>query len=155
MFENAFGHPECAQRSKEVDPSHDLRLLVEHMMYSKLHVLTKDRPIYAPQKTKKKAAASQSIHTTSAIVDILATGAEIWNSGKFHEFLRTTTYDPALGYPVEDEPEASRDQHLFHTDTAFDRTDTNPLEIDTFDDLDDGDSYSRVGGLGTLGGGIN
>ncbi|KAJ7897857.1 hypothetical protein B0H14DRAFT_2557375 [Mycena olivaceomarginata] len=69
------------------------------MMEAQLYVLTANRPIYAPLKVNKKGVVA-SRPRVSAIVDSFDLGAQILNSGKFREFIRTTTWDPAAGYPV-------------------------------------------------------
>ncbi|KAI0061124.1 hypothetical protein BV25DRAFT_795265 [Artomyces pyxidatus] len=149
-FARTFGHADRARRHKEVDVGQDLRLLTENMLHARLHVKTPDRPIYAalPKKTKKNTNATTTPRT--AIVDALDTGAEAWNDGKFTEYLRTTTWDPALGYPVG----SSTIDDVLLNGTAFDQID-NPLSVDAFDDTDDGDDHApRCTGLGSLGGGM-
>jgi hypothetical protein len=58
---------------------------------------------------KKQSSKKQAI---SAIIDVQVVGAEIWQNGKFSEFLKNTTFDPATGYPI---PE--KDDHNGHLDT--------------------------------------
>jgi hypothetical protein len=60
-------------------------------------------------------------------------GAQEWN-GKFTEFIRTTTYDKELGYPLSAAPEESHDTTL-DTNTPFDNTTENPLTYDSYADL--------------------
>jgi len=79
-------------------------------------------------------------------------GAEEWN-GKFTEFIKTTTYDPALGgYPpptASSSTGAVRDTTL-DTNTAFDNLTRNPLTYDNFVDVH---SSEEPGITGALGGG--
>ena len=49
----------------------------------------------------------------STIVDIQVLGAKIWQNGKFTDFLKNTTYEPATGYPI---PEKDHDDHDIHGD---------------------------------------
>ncbi|KAJ7153178.1 hypothetical protein C8R43DRAFT_1187881 [Mycena crocata] len=103
-FSRTFGFADRARRHKEVDVGQDLRLLTETMMDARLHVLTPNRPIYAPLKVNKKGVVAAGPRV-SAIVDAFDTGAQILNGGKFREFVRDTAWDPAAGYPVEAEAE--------------------------------------------------
>ncbi|KAJ7933704.1 hypothetical protein B0H13DRAFT_2306538 [Mycena leptocephala] len=98
QFARTFGFADRARRHKEVDIGQDLRLLTETMMDAQLHVLTPNRPIYAPLKVNKKGVVASGPRV-SAIVDSFDLGAQILNGGKFREFIRTTTWDPAAGYP--------------------------------------------------------
>ncbi|KAJ7846188.1 hypothetical protein B0H14DRAFT_2584259 [Mycena olivaceomarginata] len=130
QFARTFGFVDRARRHKEVDVGQDLRLLTETMMDAQLHILTPNRPIYAPLK--------------------------ILYAGKFREFVRTTTWDPAAGYPVE-APETGPDEDdPLLNGSVFDRVDHNPLGREGFDDMDDGDAHvQRYPGLGSLGGGMD
>jgi hypothetical protein len=125
------------------------------MMDAQLHVLTPNRPIYAPLKINKKGVVAPGPRV-SAIVDSFDLGAQILNGGKFREFIRTTTWDPAAGYPVG-APETGPDEDdPLLNGSVFDRVDSNPLGRDGFDDMDDGDAHAqRYPGLGSLGGGMD
>ncbi|KAJ7496051.1 hypothetical protein B0H11DRAFT_1910318 [Mycena galericulata] len=110
--------------------------------FRELHVLTPNQPIYAPLKVNKKG--------------VVASGPRILNGGKFREFIRTTTWDPAAGYPVG-APELGPDEDdPLLNGSVFDRVDSNPLGRDSFNDMDDGDAHmQRFPGLGSLGGGMD
>ncbi|KAJ7848701.1 hypothetical protein B0H14DRAFT_2582839 [Mycena olivaceomarginata] len=155
QFARTFGFTYRARRHKEVDVGQDLCLLTETMMEAQLYVLTANRPIYAPLKVNKKGVVA-SRPRVSAIVDSFDLGAQILNSGKFREFIRTTTWDPAAGYPVA-APEVGPDEDdPLLNGSVFDRVDSNPLARDGFDHMDDGDSHAqRYPGLGSLGGGMD
>jgi hypothetical protein len=155
QFARTFGFADRAQRHKEVDVGQDLRLLTDTMMDAQLHVLTPNRPIYAPLKVNKKGVVAPGPRV-SAIIDSFDLGAQILNGGKFREFIRTTTWDPAAGYPVGAlETDPDEDDPLLNG-SVFDRVDSNPLRRDGFDDMDDGDSHAqRYPGLGSLGGGMD
>jgi len=103
------------------------------------------RQVWAPTKPKKGKKETKSA-PRSAIFDVQVTGAEIWQA-KFKEFLRATTYDPALGYPV-----GSTDTVDTRLDngTAFDG-ERNPLTAESYDDLHGDDADAE--GLGGIGGG--
>jgi hypothetical protein len=78
------------------------------------------------------------------------------NGGKFREFIRTTTWDPAAGYPVGALETGPDEDDLLLNGSVFDRVDSNSLGRDGFDDMDDGDAHAqRYPGLGSLGGGMN
>ena len=120
-----------------------MRILVEDMLR---HGIDKN----SPQKRMVPAVKKQSgkKEAASAIFDIKVVGAEIWQNGKFSEFLKNTTYDPATGYPI---PEKDDHDHRLDTGTVFDSTEKNPLEHESFDDLH-GDDDDEIG-LNSLGGG--
>ncbi|KAI0318809.1 hypothetical protein OF83DRAFT_1170743 [Amylostereum chailletii] len=163
-FARAFGYPDRARRSKEVDVGQDLRLLTENLIHSRLHVPTADRPIYANTSSKQgKKQASDDDTRPSAIVDAIDVGGELWNNGKFTEFIRATTWDPAVGYPVGQvvvdamgsESVEDADDVLMNG-SVFDQTTVNPLAQDAFEDIDDGDDHTqRAPGMGGLGGGMD
>ncbi|KAJ7803566.1 hypothetical protein B0H14DRAFT_3777036 [Mycena olivaceomarginata] len=154
QFARTFGFADRARRHKEVDVGQDLRLLTETMLDARLHVLTGNRPIYVPLKVNKRGDVATGPRV-SAIVDSLETGAQALHGGKFKEFIRSTAWDPASGYPVGMpgiSPEA--DDPLVNG-SVFDRVDQNPLARDGFNDVDDGDTHEqRYLGLGSLGGGL-
>ena len=138
-----FGDSDIPRRSKEISFLEDMRVLVEDLHRHGIH----NKP---PKKRmvpalKKKNAKKDS---GSAIFGIEVVGAEIWQNGKFTEFVKNTTYDPAIGYPI---PEKDEHDGRLDTDTVFDSTENNPLEHESFDDLH-GDENDETG-LNSLGGG--
>ncbi|KAJ7481934.1 hypothetical protein FB451DRAFT_1171061 [Mycena latifolia] len=153
-FARTFGFADRARRHKEVDVGQDLRLLTETIMDAQLHVLTPNRPIYAPLKVNKKGVVAAGPRV-SAIVDSFDVGAQILNGGKFREFIRSTAWDPAAGYPVEAPETTPNSNDPLVNGSVFDRVDENPLARDGFNDTDDGDAHEqRYPGLGALGGGM-
>ncbi|KAJ7786981.1 hypothetical protein B0H14DRAFT_3582298 [Mycena olivaceomarginata] len=58
QFARTFGFTDHARRHKEVNVGQDLCLLTETMMDAQLHVLTPNRPIYAPLKVNKKGVST-------------------------------------------------------------------------------------------------
>ncbi|KAJ6578242.1 hypothetical protein B0H19DRAFT_1253505 [Mycena capillaripes] len=152
QFARTFGFADRARRHKEVDVGQDLRLLTETMMDVQLHVFTPNRPIYAPLKVNKKGLVASGPRV-SAIVDSFDLGAQILNGGKFREFIRTTTWDPAVGYPFAALETGPNEDDPLLNGSVFD---SNPLGRDGFDDMDDGDAHAqRYPGLGSLGGGMD
>jgi hypothetical protein len=83
----------------------------------------------------------------SAIADIFVKGAE-WNS-KFEEFIRTTTYDKELGYPLPTSTDKGSDT-IPETGTAFDNT-NNPLTFNSYVDLHGNEDESGSMGIRALG----
>ncbi|KAF8809350.1 hypothetical protein BYT27DRAFT_7094658, partial [Phlegmacium glaucopus] len=137
-----FGNPDRSQRSKEISFQEDLWVLVEDMECLVMHQETATvRPVLAPTKVTTK---NENEPEVSAIFDGQVAGAEIWLNGNFREFMKSTTYDPAVGYPITND---NRDTRL-DSETVFDNV-TNPLEHDSYDDVH-GD---EDGTLGSLGGG--
>ncbi|KAJ7800306.1 hypothetical protein B0H14DRAFT_3785954 [Mycena olivaceomarginata] len=154
MVANFFGDPDRARRSKEIRFHQDIEALVTEMQRRKFHVVSQDQHfVPAPPKKVRKNA----LQTTrppeplrSAIVDVFVKGAEEWN-GKFADFIKSTTFDPALGgYPPPSESSTSglHDTTL-DTNTAFDSLTHNPLTYDSYNDLHGGED----GISGALGGG--
>ena len=138
-----FGNSETPRRSKEISFLEDMRVLVEDMERRGIHQSPpKKRIIPAVQKQSGRKEA------VSAVVDVQVVGAEIWENGKFSEFLKNTTYDPATGYPI---PEHDDHDSRLDTGTVFDSTEDNPLEYENFNDLH-GDDDDEMG-LNSLGGG--
>ncbi|PPQ79975.1 hypothetical protein CVT24_003795 [Panaeolus cyanescens] len=137
-FSSTFGYADRARKHKEVKIEDDLRILCQDMLKASLHILTPDRPILVtPKPTKSRRS-------------------EILNDGKFSEFIRTTCWDSAFGYPADSVSSATQDssQGLLVSDTAYDTTDSNPISTDDFNDVDDGDILQqRCAGFGSLGGG--
>ena len=148
LVANFFGDPDRERRSKEVKFQEDLRVLVEEMERKKLQKLSAThRFVAATVKPSKAKKPKKPQPLKSAIFDVQVVGAEIWQNGSFSEFLRSTTYDPALGYPLGHLD--TRDTRL-NNGTVFD-SETNPLVADSYEDLhgDEGDAA----GLGGIGGG--
>jgi hypothetical protein len=124
------------------------------MLDARLHILTADRPVYAPLKVNKKGVVAKGPRV-SAIVDSFDTGAQILHGGKFKEFIRSTAWDPASGYPVEAQELTPSAEDPLVNGSVFDRVDGNPLARDGFNDVDDGDAHEqRYLGLGSLGGAL-
>ncbi|KAF6764945.1 hypothetical protein DFP72DRAFT_1058761 [Ephemerocybe angulata] len=93
-----FGNPDRRRKSKELSFKEDLRVLVEDMERHQLH-----------KELQKRLVPDMKAKTpgVSAIFDVMAKGAEIWQDGKWSEFLKATTYDEAEGYPIGFEPDAN------------------------------------------------
>lgn len=116
------------------------------METKKLHKLsTKPNFITAAVKPSK-AKKPKTPKLKSAIFDIHEEGAVIWQA-KFAEFIRATTYDSALGYPLKSLD--TQDDRL-NNGTVFDG-ETNPIVFDSYEDLH-GDENDTTG-LGGIGGG--
>ncbi|KAJ7786988.1 hypothetical protein B0H14DRAFT_3506086 [Mycena olivaceomarginata] len=81
QFARTFGFTDHARRHKEVNVGQDLCLLTETMMDAQLHVLTPNRPIYAPLKVNKKGVVASGPRV-SAIVDSFDLGVRILNGGE-------------------------------------------------------------------------
>ncbi|KAJ7795466.1 hypothetical protein B0H14DRAFT_3554157 [Mycena olivaceomarginata] len=119
LVANFFGDPDRARRSKVVKFYQDIEALISEMQRRKFHVVNAKGhfvPAPPPKKTTKKAVTDDS--RRSAIADIFVKGAEEWNS-KFEEFIRTTTYDKELGYPLPTSADKGSDT-IPETGTAFD-----------------------------------
>ncbi|KAJ6495492.1 hypothetical protein C8R45DRAFT_1095125 [Mycena sanguinolenta] len=154
QFAHTFGFVDRARRHKEVDVGQDLRLLAETMVDARLHVLTANRPVYVPLKVNKKGQVPKGPRV-SAIIDSFETGAQLLHDGKFTEFIRATTWDPASGYPVGTLESSSEGDDPLVNGSVFDRVDGNPLARDGFNDVDDGDTHEQSFlGLGSLGRGL-
>ncbi|KAJ7443553.1 hypothetical protein FB451DRAFT_1568645 [Mycena latifolia] len=159
MVANFFGDPDRARRSKEVKFNQDLEALVSEMLRRKFHVVSKEGHFVAAPPKKAPAKPPKNPRPVepprSAIVDVFVKGAEEWN-GKFGDFIKSTTYDAALGgYPPATESSNSghRDTTL-DTNTAFDNLQSNPLTYDSYTDLhgsEDTDS-GALGGRGDFDG---
>ncbi|KAJ7837890.1 hypothetical protein B0H14DRAFT_2588977 [Mycena olivaceomarginata] len=148
---NFFGDPDRARRSKEVKFHQDIEALISEMQRRKFHVINAKGhfvPAPPPKKMTKKAVTDDS--PRSAIADIFVKGAEEWNS-KFEKFIRTTTYDKELGYPLPTSTDKGSDT-IPETGTAFDNT-NNPLTFDSYADLHGDERESGTMGIGALGGG--
>lgn len=151
---NFFGDPDRARRHKELKFQEDMRVLVEEMVRLKLHMLHSDGhfvPATAPKATKVKTG--KSVGPRSAIVDVMVLGSQVWQEGKFTDFLKGTTYDPALGYPVSSESaSASRRDSVLDNGTVFDLAE-NPLDFSNHEDLHGDEISSGCPGVGGLDGG--
>ncbi|KAE9410021.1 hypothetical protein BT96DRAFT_984345 [Gymnopus androsaceus JB14] len=122
-----------AREHKEVKYQEDLRVLVEEMLNKKVHpTSSKPRFVPAPIKVSKaKKLPKKKSPPKSAIFDIEVAGASIWLNGKLDEYLRTTTFDPSSGYPMEDVKDADAE---FTSDSIFDST-ANPIGFKSYEDL--------------------
>ncbi|KAJ7460233.1 hypothetical protein FB451DRAFT_1181899 [Mycena latifolia] len=154
---NFFGDSDRARRHKEVAFHEDIRALIEEMVRLKAHVIAPEghfvpAPPKAGRKKKKTGiTAPVTAEPRWAIVDVIVEGAQEWQS-KFQEYLRNTTWDPKLGYPLVKEKATPRDTRLLKG-TILDRTNENPILYDGHDDLH-GDEIAGAGlGAGALGGG--
>ena len=138
-----FGDSDRSRHHKEVKFYEDMRVLVEDMALQGFHVAKPGRFIPGPSRKDGGTSVVQS-----AIFDVIVSGAEIWSNGKFREYIRATTYDPALGYPVSDlHTTPDEPQHRLRTDTVFDDVMVNPLTHDELEDLEDG--HVGLGGFGS------
>jgi hypothetical protein len=151
-----FGDPDRARRSKEVKFNQDLEALVTEMQRRKFHKVSPTRHfVPAPPKKVPKVAPKKPPPVEaqrSAIVDVFVKGAEEWN-GKFTEFIKSTTYDPALGgYPPAPSSDSSARDTTLDTGTAFDNLTSNPITFDGFMDIHSED-HGGITGTGALGGG--
>jgi len=111
----------------------DMECLVMHQETATVH------PVLAPRKVTTK---NENKLEVSAIFNGHVTGAEIWSNGNFREFMKSTTYDPAVGYPITNDNCNMR----LDSETVFDNV-TNPLEHDSYDDVH-GDENGTLGSLG-------
>lgn len=140
-----FGNPDLSRRAKEMSFEEDMRVLIEDMERRAIHKAPKARMV--PALNKKSAKKPQE--PTSAIIDVQVAGAEIWQGGKFKEFLRSTTFDPKIGYPIPS-PEDDEHDDLLDSNTVFDSTVTNPLECNNYVDLhgdeDEDSTFTALGG---------
>lgn len=126
-----FGDPDRRRRSKEVAFQEDMRVLVEDMDKKDIGGVLRARLV--PVSGKGSRAAKMRASGVSAITDVFVAGADIWR-GKFEEWKRQTTYDPALGYVGGTE---SSDVHITALDngTAFDRANSLIITCDSPIDL--------------------
>lgn len=81
-----------------------------------------------PRNLRKKKTTPIAVTTTtkdlepwSAIFGVMVADAEIWQT-KFQEFLVSTSYNPALGYPLTTETttDSGPQDTRLHNGTAFD-----------------------------------
>ncbi|KAK6977079.1 hypothetical protein R3P38DRAFT_3335013 [Favolaschia claudopus] len=133
MVANFFGDPDRARKSKEVKFTQDMEALITEMQRRKFHIVSKvPHFVPAPPKKVRKNAAQNSKPPEaprSAIIDVFVKGAEEWN-GKFKDFIKSTTFDPALGgYPPAAVTASSPRDTTLDTHTVFDNLARNPLDI--------------------------
>ncbi|KAJ7882382.1 hypothetical protein B0H14DRAFT_2565371 [Mycena olivaceomarginata] len=148
MVENFFGDPDRARRSKEVKFNQDLEALVSEVQH-KFHKIS-TTPHFVPAPPKKPS--KKPLKNPSRIAAAFCNCAEQWD-GKFREFIKSTTYDPALGgYPPVTSLYAgtTRDNTL-DTNTVSNNVKENPLTTDTPIDLHSSEELKGV--TGSLGGG--
>ena len=139
-----FGNPDRSRKSKEISFQEDFRILVEDIERRSLHQENpKIHRVSAPQKVSKTNRTEPEI---SAIDDVQVAGAEIWVNGKFSEFMKNTTFDPAVGYPITTDDHDTR----LNSGTVFDNV-RNPLEHDSYEDVHADEEGDNV--VGSLGGG--
>ncbi|KAJ7704166.1 hypothetical protein B0H16DRAFT_719592 [Mycena metata] len=157
MVANFFGDPDRARRSKEVKFNQDLEALVTEMQRRKFHKISATKhfvpapPKKAPEVAPKNPPPVEA--QRSAIVDVFVKGAEEWN-GKFAEFIKSTTYDPALGgYPPAASSDSSNRDTTLDNGTPFDNLTKNPLTFDSFMDLHTSEHPGEIASSGALGGG--
>ncbi|KAJ7056308.1 hypothetical protein C8F01DRAFT_1233905 [Mycena amicta] len=148
LVANFFGDPDRARRHKEISFQEDLRALVENMVQLKAHVISAT-PRFVPAQPKNTAKkATGPAERKSAVVDAFVTGAQEWQN-KFHDYLKTTTWDPSFGYPPPPAKKASNAQSASEQDD----TEESPITFDDYNDLH-GDEVMEAGlGAGALGGG--
>ncbi|KAH9837857.1 uncharacterized protein C8Q71DRAFT_857035 [Rhodofomes roseus] len=159
LFANFFGDPDRHRRSKEIAFINDMRILVEGMIVDGAHVVAAGKH-HVPAATSSRGKGKKKADSPrrSAVADVMSLGAEIWQNGKFTDYVQSTAYDRELGYPIASGELAnsrSNDHSTpFHTDTAFDSQD-NPLQYDSYVDLHgDSDDHTTNGSTsGGLGGG--
>lgn len=144
-----FGDPDRARRHKELAFQEDMRVLVEDMTKNQSHIMKAGR--FVPSF---KAGKDKEGNPRSAIVDVMVAGSAVWQS-KFQDFLKATTYDPALGYPIRAETSEGPRNEALDTGTVFDNNAINPIEYNNFtdvhgaeEDLEDDSSSGALGGGG-------
>lgn len=150
-----FGDKDRSRRHKEVKFARDIEALVMHMLTRNVHSLTEDRIVPIMEKAKKvtrvpknpkqepKVFGERDIK--SAVVDVMIVGVASLQGGKFQEFLRTTTIDPNLGYPVG----ASEDgAALDEPDPSEENAQEGGGTLEDGEGHDEEPSCPGVGGLG-------
>jgi hypothetical protein len=149
-----FGDPDSARRHKELKFQEDMRVLAEEMVRHKLHVLSPNGHFVPAPPPKNVKASTKPTEPRSAIVDVMVLGAQVWQDGKFSDFLKGTTYDPALGYPVSSESASDtlRRDSVLDNGTVFDHAE-NPLDFGNYEDLHGDEVNTDNPGVGGLGGG--
>ncbi|KAG8961831.1 hypothetical protein FRC00_011095 [Tulasnella sp. 408] len=141
-----FGIRDPYRRHKESKVTKDLQVLVAHLQNNRVHTLKAGREIRAQLGKQGKDLMR------SGVYDVIALGHESLANGAWSDFLKETTYDPALGYPLEAGEEGD-ESALPLSDTAFDNQ-QNPLSYESAEALQDHMSGSgETLGLGGVGGG--
>ncbi|KAL1657870.1 hypothetical protein GGF50DRAFT_121406 [Schizophyllum commune] len=140
-----FGDSDRARRSKEASFFEDIRALVNDMQKNKLHDVRKSEPRFVPAQKKGNRKIAPS-----SVFDVMAAGSEVWQNGKFKEYIAATTYDPAVGYEKARVANDRRETRL-DTGTALD-DEENPLSYDSFEDVH-GDEFGDVSSSSLGGGG--
>ncbi|KAK6984169.1 hypothetical protein R3P38DRAFT_3333012 [Favolaschia claudopus] len=155
MVANFFGDADRSRRSKEIKFTQDLEALVTEMQRRNFHVVSKDGHFVPAPPKKARGTTTQNVKAPepprSAIVDVFVKGAEEWN-GKFKDFIKSTTFDPALnGYPPDTQPSAGPRDTTLDTNTVFDSLTHNPLSIEGYIDIHGSNNVADISGA--LGGG--
>ncbi|KAJ7598550.1 hypothetical protein C8J56DRAFT_1039439 [Mycena floridula] len=145
LVANFFGDPDRSRRHKELAFTEDMCILVDDMRQKQVHITTEQFVPAMPKKTKRKITKTPP--PQSAIFDVQVVGSGLWAKGKFWEFIKSTTYDPALGYPITEEEQDER----LNNGTVFDDVE-NPLVCDSHEDFH-GDPDDSENGICSLGGG--
>lgn len=142
-----FGARDPYRRHKESKVTKDLQVLIGHLQNNQVHTLKVGREIRAPLGKQGKDLMR------SGVYDVMTLGHEALANGAWGDFLKETTYDPALGYPL-DTGEEGEQAELPLSDRAFDGQ-QNPLSYGSVEALQDHMSGSGGGslGLGGVGGG--
>ncbi|KAH9912507.1 uncharacterized protein B0H18DRAFT_1216979 [Fomitopsis serialis] len=157
-----FGDPDRRRRHKEISFQNDMRVLVEDMINEGLHTLSRDKPRFVPappRKSKgKKKSSGANDQPQSAIVDVFNIGARAWQNGKFSQYIKSTTFDPAVGYPiggagVEAKDTPDPETSVLDNGTVFDNCNDNVITYDNYNDLHGVEDEDGSVGLGALGGG--
>jgi hypothetical protein len=129
-----FGDIDRPRRHKKVAFEMDMKTLVAEMIRENAHELKENRPItvmVSDENSEVKGAMRLKV-PKSAIYDIIVEGAGLWQT-KWADFIKETTYDPALGYPIGHE-EGEREPRLSNG-SGFDDVE-NPLAFDSYIDID-------------------
>ncbi|KAL1686920.1 hypothetical protein GGG16DRAFT_105392 [Schizophyllum commune] len=140
-----FGDSDRARLSKEVSFFEDVRALVIDMCTHDLHNKMTSAPRFVPAQKKGNQKTPPS-----SVFDVMAAGAEVWQNGKFKEYIAATTYDPQVGYARVSTTSDKQDGRL-DTGTVFDNIE-NPISCDGFEDVH-GDEFGEVSGAALGGGG--
>lgn len=157
LVANFYGDPDRRRRHKEMSFIEDMRVLVQEMIKEDIHTLSHKKSRLVPaQPSKGKGQKNDGTHH-SAVIDVFDLGAQSWNNRKFTEFIKSATFDPELGYPIEAEPKSSRvttkAASVLDNVTVFVNCVGNVLTHDTYIDLHGDEVGSADGGaVGALGG---
>ncbi|KAG9015670.1 hypothetical protein FRB90_004558 [Tulasnella sp. 427] len=141
-----FGTRDPYRRHKEAKVTKDLQALVGHLQNNQVHSLKIGRRIRAPVTKQGKEVMR------SGVYDVISSGFESLTQGGWSDFLKETTYDPALGYPL-DTGEGRTESELPLSESAFDN-EQNPLTYRTDEALQEHMEGTGANlGLGGVGGG--